>query len=74
MYIKRHIEDTIEKSRNTYPGVLITGPRQVGKSTVLKTTYPDYKYESLDDLAMLRAISSDPLGYLKICGTPLYYR
>ena len=33
MYIARHIEKTIEKSFAAFPAVLITGPRQVGKST-----------------------------------------
>ena len=70
MYIKRHIENVIKKSFNTYPAVLITGPRQVGKSTVLKNLYSDLEYETLDDLNMIRAISSDPTGYLQLKGTP----
>ncbi len=70
MYIKRHIENVIKKSFNTYPAVLITGPRQVGKSTVLKNLYPDFEYETLDDVYMIRAISSDPTGYLRLKGTP----
>ena len=70
MYIKRHIENVIKKSFNTYPAVLITGPRQVGKSTVLKNLYPNYEYETLDDVNMIRAISSDPTGYLRLKGTP----
>ena len=70
MYIKRHIENVIKNSFNTYPAVLITGPRQVGKSTVLKNLYPDFEYETLDDMNMIRAISSDPTGYLRLKGTP----
>lgn len=70
MYIIRHIENIIKKSFNTYPAVLITGPRQVGKSTVLKNLYPNYEYETLDDMNMIRAISSDPTGYLRLKGTP----
>ena len=70
MYIRRHIESVINKSFGTYPAVLITGPRQVGKSTVLKNMYPDFEYETLDDVNMIRAISSDPIGYLRLKGTP----
>lgn len=70
MYIVRHIENVIKKSFNTYPAVLITGPRQVGKSTVLKNLYPNFEYETLDDVNMIRAISSDPTGYLRLKGTP----
>ena len=70
MYYKRHAEKLIDRVSKTYPAVLITGPRQVGKSTVLKQMYPDYAYETLDDLNMAEAIGTDPLGYLKIKGTP----
>ena len=70
MYIPRHIESVIKKSFATYPAVLITGPRQVGKSTVLKNLYSDYGYETLDDMNMIRAISSDPTGFLQLKGTP----
>ena len=70
MYIKRHIENVVKKSFATYPAVLLTGPRQVGKSTVLKNMYPGFEYETLDDIKMIQAISSDPIGYLRLKGTP----
>ncbi|MEG1752210.1 MAG: ATP-binding protein [Clostridia bacterium] len=70
MYIKRHIESVIENSKDTYPAVLVTGPRQVGKSTVLKNLYPSFKYETLDDPFLLQTIKIDPVGYLKLQGTP----
>lgn len=70
MYIKRHIEYVVETVKNNYPITLVTGPRQVGKSTLLKNLYPDTNYETLDDPLLLQAISSDPVGYLKLQGTP----
>ena len=70
MYIKRHIEKVIERARKEYPSLLITGARQVGKSTVLREMYPDYAYETMDDLAINAAVQSDPLGYLRMQGTP----
>jgi len=48
-YIKRSIEDKLLKSSKTFKAVLLTGPRQVGKSTLLKTQFPNRKYISLDD-------------------------
>ena len=56
MYIKRHIEKVIERARKEYPSLLITGARQVGKSTVLREMYPDYAYETMDDLAINAAV------------------
>ena len=48
-YIKRKIEDKLIASAKTFKAVLLTGARQVGKSTVLKNKFPDYRYVSLDD-------------------------
>ncbi|MGN1117223.1 MAG: ATP-binding protein [Acutalibacteraceae bacterium] len=48
-YIKRKIEDKLITASKTFKAVLLTGARQVGKSTVLKSKFPDYKYVSLDD-------------------------
>ena len=36
MYIKRALEETVLKTSRTFPVVLVTGPRQVGKTTMLK--------------------------------------
>lgn len=48
-YITRSIEDKLLKSDETFKAVLLTGPRQVGKSTLLKKLFTGRKYISLDD-------------------------
>lgn len=49
-YIHRHIESTIRRMAKTFPAVLVTGPRQVGKTTVLKTMLKDsVRYVTLDN-------------------------
>ena len=48
-YIERSISEKILKAIRNYKSILITGSRQVGKSTLLKKMFPDYKYVSLDD-------------------------
>lgn len=48
-YIRRSIEEKLKKSADTYKAVLVTGPRQVGKSTLLKKVFEGRKYVSLDD-------------------------
>ncbi len=47
-----------------YPIVTLTGPRQSGKSTLLRTTFPDYAYVSLEDPDMRMFASEDPRGFL----------
>lgn len=70
MYFKRHIEKIIVESGKTYPVVLITGPRQVGKSTVLKNLYPNMASETLDSPFLIQTIKDDPIGFLKMQGVP----
>ncbi len=48
-YISRALEERLHKYEKTYKAILITGARQVGKSTLLKKVFPDRNYVSLDD-------------------------
>ncbi|MGI6578679.1 MAG: ATP-binding protein [Saccharofermentanales bacterium] len=61
MYINRSIEQPIINAINTFKVVLITGPRQVGKSTTLKHLFPknEYRYVSLDDYNELEIAKND---------------
>ena len=50
MYIKRTIEQAVKNIIATFPVLLIIGPRQVGKTTLLKNlAEEDRKYVTLDD-------------------------
>jgi|SRR5690554_1678668 len=61
MYIQRHIEEVILKARENFKVLLITGPRQVGKSTLLKHLLKDnYNYVTLDDSLTLKLAQEDP--------------
>jgi len=54
VYIKRHIEDTINRVSNMYSALIVTGPRQVGKTTVLKHICKDIQYITLDDPGVMQ--------------------
>lgn len=60
MYIKRSIESTIKRTDTTFKALLITGPRQVGKSTVLKHMFPERNYKTFDDPTLLMETKSEP--------------
>lgn len=47
-----------------YPVITLTGPRQSGKSTLLKHTFPDFEYVSLEDIDMRGFAQNDPRGFL----------
>ena len=71
MYIARHIEKTIEKSFAAFPAVLITGPRQVGKSTLLLNRFRNIPNVTLDNPLQLLSLRQDPVEFFKLHGFPL---
>lgn len=61
MYITRQAETLILQMTNMFKVVLITGPRQVGKTTLLKHILGDvYNYVTLDDINTLEVAKTDP--------------
>ena len=44
--------------------VLLIGPRRSGKTTLLRSCFPDYAYATLDDFDLLRWARSDPKGFV----------
>lgn len=48
-YISRTMENRLKMYSETYKAILVTGARQVGKSTLLKKVFPERRYISLDD-------------------------
>lgn len=71
-YIPRKVISDIKEMSQSFPCVLITGARQVGKSTLLKQILPeDMTYVTLDDFRELRQAQQDPIGYLEEKGIPI---
>jgi hypothetical protein len=59
-FIDRHIARLLIQCRDTFPVTLLTGPRQVGKSTALETIFPDLSYVTFDDPLLLQTAKKDP--------------
>jgi len=71
-YIKRDIEDKIISLSKEYSCILITGPRQVGKTTVLNQLKDDNReYVTLDDLEERGLAKRDPAMFLAMHSTPI---
>ena len=64
-YVKRAIEPILRKSGRTFKAVLVTGPRQVGKTTILSETFNKIPQITFDDKIQLRNAVSDPVLFLK---------
>lgn len=62
--IERILNTRLLELTKKYPIVTLTGPRQSGKSTLLKTSFPEYKYVSLEAPDMRLFATEDPRGFL----------
>lgn len=73
MYITRNIEQTINRISKQFKVLLLTGARQVGKTTLLKHMAKDSSrtYVTLDDLAVRSLALSDPALFLQRYTPPL---
>ena len=60
IYRPRWMGSSIRSAIKTFPVVVISGARQVGKSTFLQNEFPDFKYVSLDEFSTLQQAKSDP--------------
>ena len=60
---KRMLAEKIEALLQMFPVVAIIGSRQCGKSTLVQTLLPDWKYYDLERPDDFQLISSDPLGF-----------
>jgi predicted AAA+ superfamily ATPase len=68
MIIERRLTLHIRKMLKQFPIVSITGPRQSGKTTLLREFFPEYKYFNLERLDLREMILTDPMGFLKSAG------
>lgn len=62
---QRALKEKILDYTQKFPGVFLTGPRQSGKTTLLKMVLPNHRYISLENPNTLAAVTFDPLGYFK---------
>ncbi len=63
--IDRILAFKIKNAAQKMPVVAVTGPRQSGKSTLVRAIFPDYKYVNLEDIETRRFAMDDPKGFLK---------
>lgn len=72
MYLERTLEESVKKATKSFPVVLVTGARQVGKTTVLKACEKEERtYVSLDNPLLRDFAKTDPELFLERYSTPL---
>ena len=71
-YINRDLESKIISLPEEYSAILITGPRQVGKTTILRRlTQENRTYVTLDDLEERAMAQNDPALFLQMHDRPI---
>lgn len=72
MYIHRHLEAMLATASKMFGAVLVTGPRQVGKTTLVRRFASTSNYVTLDDPMQLHAAVEQPATFFKDNKPPVF--
>ena len=73
-YIQRSLEPILNKAVSEFPAVVLTGPRQSGKTTLLKHMFSDtYRYVTLETPDVHTAALEDPRGFMEVYSPPVIF-
>jgi predicted AAA+ superfamily ATPase len=67
-FVERDITPKLKNLMSKFPVVFLTGPRQSGKSTLLRHLYKDYTYVNLEEKDTRDLALNDPRGFLDTLG------
>ena len=71
-YIERSLEPVLRRAASEFPAVVLTGPRQSGKTTLLQHLFSDdYAYVSLETPDVQMAAREDPRSFLEMHPPPV---
>ncbi|WP_446008415.1 ATP-binding protein [Candidatus Electrothrix sp.] len=63
--LQRTLETKLKKTATQYPVLTLTGPRQSGKTTLVRAVFSEYDYVSLEDPETRSFAQEDPRGFFK---------
>ena len=72
-YIRRLVESRIQEAAKHFPAILLTGPRQSGKSTTLQKMFSRHTYVTFDDPVIRAQAEKDPALFLADHPSPVIY-
>lgn len=62
---ERGLEAELKKSVKSYPVIALTGPRQSGKTTLVRKLFKKYKYVNLENIEIRSYAQNDPMAFLE---------
>lgn len=72
-YISRKLTNVLESAMRRFPAIVITGPRRVGKTTLLRRMLPGARYILLEDPDIQGRVQSDPRAFLEELHPPAIF-
>ena len=73
-YITRSLEPILIQAAQEFPAVVLTGPRQSGKTTLLRHCFAaDYQYISLEPPDVRAVATEDPRGFPALYPSPVIF-
>ena len=66
--IKRKMEQMLIQAAKGFPVITVTGPRQSGKTTLVKMSFPEYVYHNLENPETLMRAKNDPRSLFRDLG------
>ena len=72
MYIPRHAEPAVAQLSKMFGAVLVAGPRQVGKTTMLKKITQNIRYATMDDMVVLASAQEESGTFFKDNPPPVF--
>jgi len=72
MYIERHIEKAVLRRSKERGAIVVTGARQVGKTTLIEKLRPDLQRITFDDLSVRSSAVKEPSAFLQLNQPPVF--
>jgi predicted AAA+ superfamily ATPase len=69
--IQRTLSQTLRQEAQYYPSITLIGPRQSGKTTLVRHLFPEHTYVNLENPEILELAFSDPKTFFKRFSPPL---